>query len=78
LAIDVRTPFSNGTTLQIGQTGSSALLMGTGVVDSSLGTAGVYNFPLDTDWGATALQVLATVGGSPGAGAGFIIVEYLL
>ncbi|MFI5296516.1 MAG: hypothetical protein ACHREM_00340 [Polyangiales bacterium] len=72
----VTTPFSPGTTISVGQTGSVSLLQATtdifpGVVDS-------YSAPQDTAWGAAALPVLVTITGAPAAGAGFITVVYSL
>jgi hypothetical protein len=75
--VDVRTGFSPGTTFAAGQAGAPTLLVATGTIDSSLVTPGIYTLPLDTDWGAAALQPLVTIGGSPSVGAGFVIIEFL-
>jgi hypothetical protein len=77
--IDTRTPWSGGTTFELGQGASTALVFGTGTVDSSLGTIGpVGSRNLDVDWGGSSAPVLLTIGGGPTAGAGFVIVEYVL
>lgn len=65
--LDVTTPFSGGATISIGQTGSTSLLMTTG--DNFPQTAGQYYIDEDTAWGASALPLLVTVGGTPSAGA---------
>jgi hypothetical protein len=74
VALDVQTPYSAGTTISIGQTGSASLLMGTG--DNTATLANVYEASQDTGWGASSLAVLVTVAGAPAAGAGFVVVEY--
>ena len=72
--LSVTTPFSGGTTISVGQTGSVSLLMGTG--DNTPGTNNIYQVQQDTPWGGSPLPVLVTVGGSPGAGAAVCIVKY--
>lgn len=74
--LDVTTPYSAGTTISVGQTGSTSLLMATG--DNTATIANQYLNPLDVAWGASALAVLVTVGGAPAAGAGQVIVDYCL
>ncbi len=73
--VHVTTPFSPGTTIAVGQTGSASLLQATG--DNLPTIADLHNKPNDVAWGGSALPVLATVGGSPAAGAADIIVEYV-
>jgi len=72
--VQITTPYSAGATIAVGQTGSTSLLMGT--TDSSPQGAGRYVSDLDQAWGATPRTILVTVGGAPGAGAGFCIVRY--
>jgi hypothetical protein len=72
--LDVTTPFSGGATVSIGQTGSTALLMGTS--DNFPQTAGQYYIAEDTPWGASALPLLITVGGAPSAGVAIAKVEF--
>jgi len=64
--LTVTIPYSVGATLQVGKTGSAALLMGT--TDNNPQLAGQYEIDLDTSWGAAG-DILVTVGGAPGAGA---------
>jgi hypothetical protein len=72
--VEITTPYSGGATITVGQTGSAALLQGTG--DNLPTVAGMYETPQDVAWGASALAVLVTVAGAPAAGAGFVIVQY--
>lgn len=72
--LEVTTPYSAGGTIAIGQTGTTNLLMGTG--DNTPQTAGTYQLMQDTAWGASALAVLVTVGGSPAVGVGAVVVTY--
>src|SRR5215469_1409910 len=72
--LDITTPYSAGATITVGQTGSAALLMGTG--DNLATVAGLYAVDQDTAWGSSALAVLVTVAGTPAAGAGQCIVRY--
>lgn len=72
--LDIVTPYSAGATISLGITGTTALFMATG--DSTPQTAGVYQDMQDTSIGASPLPLLATIGGSPAAGAGFAIVLY--
>jgi hypothetical protein len=74
--LEVTTPYSAGGTIAIGQTGTASLLMATG--DNVPQTAGTYQLMQDTAWGASALAVLVTVGGSPAAGAGVVLVSYVV
>jgi len=73
--VRVTTPYSAGATLSVGQTGSTSLLMAT--TDNLATVANTYALDdIDVSWGASALAVLVTVGGTPAAGAGFCVVEY--
>jgi hypothetical protein len=75
-SVVVQTPFSGGTTIEIGQVGDFNLVLATGVIDSDLGTDGTYNgFPV-VAWGPSPGVVVVTLGGSPTAGAGQVLVEY--
>lgn len=74
VVLDVTTPYSGGATISVGQTGSAALLMATG--DNTPQTGALYEAEQDTPWGGSALPVLVTVGGAPGAGAGTVTVDY--
>jgi hypothetical protein len=74
--LEVTTPYSAGATVSIGRTGSTALIQAT--TDNLATVAGTYDVPQDTAWGATALPVLITVAGTPAAGAGFCIVQYVV
>lgn len=72
--LSVTTPFSGGTTISVGQTGSASLLMGTG--DNVATLANMYQSMQDTAWGASPLPVLVTVAGAPSVGAAVCIVKY--
>jgi len=73
LAID--TPYSPGTTIEVGNAGSPSLLMAT--TDSVPTSDGVYSVPADdTVWPGPA-AVLVTVGGAPAVGSGFVVVQYV-
>jgi hypothetical protein len=72
--VEITTPYSGGATITVGQTGTPALLQATS--DNAPTLAGTYQVNGDTAWGASPLTVLVTVGGAPGAGAGFVIVRY--
>ena len=72
--LDVRTAYSSGTTLKIGQTGTLNLLQDTG--DNFPTVQNLYRAPQDTAWGASALPVLVTITGAPSVGSGFVIVRY--
>lgn len=72
--LDIQTGYSAGATITVGQTGSAALLMGTG--DNQATVANEYHSSSEVAWGASALAVLVTVAGAPAAGAGFCNVTY--
>lgn len=72
--VTITTPYSGGATIAVGQTGTTGLLQATGDIVPQ--TADNYDAPQRTAWGATPLALLVTVGGTPGAGAGFVTVQY--
>lgn len=72
--LNVVTPYSVATTITIGQVGALTLLQA--ATDNLATAAGLYLVPQETDWGAVALAVVATIAGAPAAGAGFVTVEY--
>lgn len=72
--VQITTPYSGGTTITVGRTGSASLLQVT--TDNVATVAGDYDAPQRTGWGASELAVLVTVAGSPGAGAGRVLVTY--
>ena len=74
--VKVTTPYSGGGTIAVGQAGNTTLLQVTG--DNNPQAANIYQVMQDTTWGGSALVVRTTVGGSPAAGAGFVIVRYTL
>lgn len=74
--LTVATPFSAGTTISIGRTAATTLLMAT--TDNVATVAGEYDAPQRTAWGVSALPVLATVAGSPSVGAGTCTVVYTI
>ena len=73
-SLQVTTPYSAGTTISVGQTGSTSLLQATG--DSTPTIANTYDAPQRTAWGASALALLVTIAGAPSAGAGLATVTY--
>jgi hypothetical protein len=73
--VTITTPYSGGATISVGQTGSTTLLMGTG--DNVAQTVDDYQSAARVSWGSTQYQVLVSVAGSPGAGAGVVTVQYV-
>jgi len=73
--VRIDTPYSPGTTISVGRSGSAALVQAT--TDNDPTIAGLYQAPQDTLWGVLG-QVQVTVGGSPGAGAGYCSVNYVV
>jgi hypothetical protein len=72
--VEITTPYSGGSTISVGQTGAVTLFQ---LTSDNLPTAnGIYSVDQDTAQGAAPLEVLATIGGAPGAGAGFVIVKF--
>jgi hypothetical protein len=72
--VKITTPYSGGATISVGRTGSTSLLMAT--TDNLPQSSDTFQSEQDTAWGASPLAVLVTIGGSPGAGAGVVIVNY--
>jgi hypothetical protein len=72
--LNVTTPYSAGTTIAIGQTGTTSLLQAT--TDNVPTVADTYEAEQVTAWGSSALAVLATIGGSPSAGVATVTVLY--
>lgn len=73
--LDVETPYSPGTTIEIGSATSLALLMAT--TDNVATSSGLYANHQSTGWGGAGSKVTVTVAGAPVAGAGFVIVRYV-
>lgn len=74
--VDIFTPYSPGTLMEVGQAGSSTLLMSS--EDVATGFMNQYEAFQDTSWGASALPVVVTVSGSPTVGSGACLVTYTL
>ena len=78
--VKVTVPFTAGSTLTIGSTGSPALLQGTGDnnITAPVGSSGnLYAIHQDTPFAGPSV-IRATLAGATGAtGAGFIIVRYV-
>lgn len=75
-SVTITTPYSGGATIAVGQTGTASLLQATG--DNVPQTSDEYQSASRVAWGGSALPVLVTVGGSPGAGVGVVTVTYSL
>jgi hypothetical protein len=74
--LDIQTAYSAGATIQVGISGQPALFMDTG--DSSPQTPDIYDLPQDSTFVGAASPVTVTFGGTPTAGAGFAIVNWVL
>jgi hypothetical protein len=74
--VTITTAYSAGTTIAVGQTGTTNLLQATG--DNFPTVIDGYTALQRTAWGGSALPVLVTVGGTPSAGVGAVTVEYTL
>ena len=72
--LDVTTPYSAGTTIELGTAANASLFMTT--AQNTPTSADLYDNPQDTVNG-TADPLLVTIAGGPGAGAGFACVEYV-
>lgn len=70
----VSTPYSGGSAVAFGRTGSTSLIMAT--TDNLPTVANTYQVPQDTAFGGSALPLLVTVTGAPAAGVGVAIVRY--
>jgi hypothetical protein len=73
--LDIVTPYSAGTTIEVGKNGAPSQLIGAS--DNNPQGAGLYVRDQDTPWGQIEV-VVVTVSGSPIAGAGFCIVQYTI
>jgi hypothetical protein len=73
--LTVTPAYSAGTTISIGETGSTSLLMATG--DNFPTVPGIYSASQDTPWPSLG-SVLATVTGAPSAGAATVTVQYAM
>jgi hypothetical protein len=73
--VDITTAYSNGTTIEVGNASSPALLMATS--GNNPQAVGLYWLHQDTAYTGGPATVLVTIGGSPSAGAGFAIVRYV-
>lgn len=71
--VEVTTPYTGGTTISVGQAGSTSLFQSTSG-NSPIAT-GKYITNQDTQAIATG-PIRVTIGGSPAAGAGFVMVKY--
>ena len=72
--LDVTTPYSAGTTIELGTAANAALFMTT--AQNTPQSADLYDNPQDTAIGATD-PLLVTIAGGPSVGAGFACVEYV-
>jgi hypothetical protein len=70
----VTTPYTAGTTIEIGSTGVPSLLQAT--TDNDPEVDGTYDAPQLTNWNAASV-VTATIAGAPAAGAATVMVEYV-
>jgi hypothetical protein len=75
-SVEITTPYSGGTTISVGRTGSTSLLQAT--TDNLATTANTYQVTQETAWGGSDLPTLVTVAGAPSAGAGFVTIQYAL
>jgi hypothetical protein len=71
--LEVTTPFSPGSSVEIGRVGNLALLQSP--TDNNAQVANIYRRTQDTPW-ASALPVRTTVTGAPIAGGGFVVVFF--
>lgn len=72
--VDVTTPYSTGTTMDIGKTGSAAALLANAVVDEE--AQDFLSVNMLKGVGGSAYSPLVTLGGSPSAGAAMVVVHY--
>ncbi|MEL7340739.1 MAG: hypothetical protein AAGM67_09655 [Bacteroidota bacterium] len=73
--LEVTTAYSGGATIEIGNTTTSDLFMGTAQNNPQL-LGGIYTVEQDTDQGGTASVVRTTIGGAPAAGDGVVLVMF--
>ncbi len=74
IRLSVTTQYSAGSTISVGRTGSTSLLMAT--TDNLAQSTDMFQITQDTAWGGSALPVLVTVSGAPTAGVGTCTVIY--
>ncbi len=72
----VETPYSAGTTIDVGYAGSTSALLSSSTNDVIPGTAGSYDSSIPVVWANTDQPVVVTIGGSPSVGAGHMVVEH--
>lgn len=72
----ITTSYSGGATISIGQPGNLTLLQATSDNRPQAASGNIYEVEEDIAWGGSAAVVRTTVGGSPAAGAGTVIVSY--
>jgi hypothetical protein len=73
--LDVTTPYSAGTTVQVSRTGGGATVMGT--TDNDPTIQAQHEVPQATSWGATgAGTVTATIAGAPSVGVAMLYIGY--
>lgn len=73
--VQIVTPYSGGATLSVGRAGSASLIISTGEVDLTAASGTIYDLAKLVTWDALS-TVMATIGGSPGAGAAVLVVRY--
>lgn len=71
--VTITTPYTAGTTIQVGQAGNPSLFQA--AADNVPTVNNTYSAPQRTA-AAAAAPVAVTIGGAPGAGAGFVTVQY--
>ncbi len=72
--VDVTTPYSTGTTMDIGKSGSASALLANATVDEE--AQDFLYVPMLKGVGGTAYAPRVTLGGSPSAGAAMVLVHY--
>jgi hypothetical protein len=77
ITVEVTTPYSNGTTIEVGTTADPNLILESDIV-TRMAKVGFYIINEDTQWAATAETVKVALGGTPSAGAGFMNVIYTI
>jgi hypothetical protein len=73
-AISIVTPYSDGTTIEVGQSDAVSSLIGTNDVAPTV--VNTYEVQQVTPWGGTAMPVLVTVSGSLSVGSAVVVVKY--
>lgn len=73
--LKVTTAFSSGTTIQVGNTSVPNLIMN--ISDGKPEQVGIYSELQNTEWGVSDSIVRVSIGGSPIAGAGIVMVRYV-